>query len=76
MLFSYVTKKWIETTHSHQKSTISTPIKTKGTNLVPQKLPQIYAVIAYICIGKVAWFALYIFGNIWNALYIKIQISK
>ena len=37
---------------------------------VPQKLPQIYTVIAYICIGKVAWFAVYICGNIWNALYI------
>ena len=36
---------------------------------VPQKLPQIYTVIAYICIWKVAWFAVYICGNIWNALY-------
>ena len=27
---------------------------------VPQKLPQIYTLIAYICIGKVAWFAVYI----------------
>ena len=33
---------------------------------VPQKLPQKYIVIAYICIGKVAWFAVYICGNIWN----------
>ena len=28
------------------------------------------SVIAYICIGKVASFAVYICGNIWNALYI------
>ena len=34
-----------------------------GTYWVPQKLPQIYTVIAYICIGKVAWFAVYICGN-------------
>ena len=26
--------------------------------------------IAYICIGKVAWFAVYICGNLWNAQYI------
>ena len=38
---------------------------------VPQKLPQIYTVIAYICIGKVAWFAVYICGNIWNTLYVN-----
>ena len=36
---------------------------------VPQKLPQIYTVIACICIGKVAWFAVYICGNIWNTQY-------
>ena len=33
---------------------------------VPQKLPQIYTVIAYICIEKVAWFEVYIYGNLWN----------
>ena len=33
---------------------------------VPQKLPQIYTVIAYICIGKVAWFAVYIFAVIYE----------
>ena len=37
---------------------------------VPQKLPQIYTLIACICIGKVARFAVYICGNIWNAQYI------
>ena len=31
---------------------------------VPQKIPQIYTVIAYICIGKVARFAVYIRGNL------------
>ena len=36
---------------------------------VHQKLPQIYTVISYKCVGKVAWFALYICGNLWNALY-------
>ena len=39
---------------------------------MPQKLPQIYAVIAYNCIRKVAWFAVHICGNIWNALYLFI----
>ena len=37
------------------------------TYWVPQKLPQIYTVIVYICIEKVACFAVYICGNIWNA---------
>ena len=37
---------------------------------VPQKLPQTCIVIAYICNGKVAWFAVYICGKIWNAQYI------
>ena len=36
---------------------------------VPQQLPKIYAVIAYICIGKVAWFAIYNCGYIWNMYY-------
>ena len=35
-----------------------------------KKLPQIYTLIAYICILWVAWFAVYICGNIWNALYV------
>ena len=43
-----------------------------GNYWVPQKLPQIYSVIAYICIGKVTRFAVYICGNIWNALYMVI----
>ena len=34
---------------------------------VPQRLPQIFTVIMYIWIGKVAWFAVYICGNLWNA---------
>ena len=34
---------------------------------MPQKLPQIYTVILYICIAEVAWFAVDICGNIWNA---------
>ena len=38
---------------------------------VPQQLPQICTVILSICIGKVAWFAVYICANIWNALYFK-----
>ena len=33
---------------------------------VPQKLPQIYTVMAYICIGKVAWFGVYIFALIYG----------
>ena len=32
---------------------------------VTQKLPQICTVISSICIGKVAWFAVYICGNFW-----------
>ena len=35
---------------------------------VPQKLPQIYTVIAYNCIGKVAWSAVYIFAVIYGTL--------
>ena len=35
---------------------------------VSQKLPQIYTVIVYICIGKVVWFAVYICSNLWNTL--------
>ena len=41
-------------------------VTTSWTYWVPQKLSQIYTVIAYICIGKVSWFAVYICGNIWN----------
>ena len=38
---------------------------------VPQKLPPIYAVISYICMGKVAWYyAVYICGNICHAIYV------
>ena len=36
---------------------------------VTQKLPQICTVILRICIGKVAWFAVYIFGNFWVTQY-------
>ena len=36
------------------------------TYWVPQKLPQIYTVIAYICIGKASWFEVYICSNTWN----------
>ena len=36
---------------------------------MPQKLPQIYIVIASICIGKVAWFSVYICGK-WHAQYL------
>ena len=35
---------------------------------VPQKLPQIYTAIVYICNRKVAGIAVYICGNLWNAL--------
>ena len=38
---------------------------------LPQKYLQIYTVIAYICIWKVAWFAVYICDNIWNTLYVS-----
>ena len=36
---------------------------------VTQKLPQICTVILRICTGKVAWFAVYIFGNLWVTKY-------
>ena len=42
---------------------------------VPQKLPQIHTAIAYICIGKFSWFAVYICCNLWNALYILLVNS-
>ena len=32
----------------------------------PHNLPQIYIVIVYNCIGKVAGFAVYICGNLWG----------
>ena len=47
------------------------PLCPVETYWVPQTLPPIYTVMVYICIGKVAGFAVYICGNIWNALYIK-----
>ena len=48
------------------------PPRTSGQDLNTgglRNLPQIYTVIAYICIGKVAWFSVYICSNLWNALY-------
>ena len=36
---------------------------------VTQKLPQIFTVIFRICIGKVAWFAVYICDNFWVTQY-------
>ena len=41
----------------------------KWTYWLPQKLPQIYTVIASIRIGKVAWCAVYICGNFWVTQY-------
>ena len=46
-----------------------------GRYWVHNKLPQIYTVIAYICIGKVAWIAVYICGNLWNALFIAERLT-
>ena len=43
---------------------------------VSQKSSQIYTVIAYICIGKVAWFEVYICGNIWNTYYLIFMTPK
>ena len=39
-----------------------------------QKLPQICTVILRILIGKVAWFAVYISGNVWVTQYILLEI--
>ena len=36
---------------------------------VTQKLPQICTVKLRICIGKVAWVAVYICGNLWTTQY-------
>ena len=47
----------------------------KHTYWVPQKYPQIYTVIVYICIGKEVWFSVYICGNLWNALYILTELN-
>ena len=44
------------------------PLGVLDTYWVPQKLPQIYTIIVYICIGKVEWFSVYIGGNKWNNL--------
>ena len=38
---------------------------------VTKKLPQICTVILCICIGKVAWFAVYICGNFWVTQYVS-----
>ena len=35
-------------------------------------LPQIFTVISRICIGKVAWFAVYICGNFWVTQYVYV----
>ena len=43
---------------------------------VTQKLPQIYTVILRIRIGKVAWFAVYIYGNFWVTQYIYLEGSQ
>ena len=41
----------------------------KSTYWVPQKLPQMYTVILYICVGKIALFTLYIFVVILDKYY-------
>ena len=43
---------------------------------VSQKLPHICTVIAFFWIGKVAWFAVYICGNIWNAWFFVKKIKS
>ena len=35
-----------------------------------QKWPQIFTIILRFCIGKVAWFAVYICGNFWVTQYL------
>ena len=50
--------------------------QTEKKYCVPQKLPQIYNAITYICIGKAASFAVYICGNILNALYVYVFKQK
>ena len=40
------------------------------TYWVTQKLPQICTLILRICIGKVAWFAVYICDNFWVTQYV------
>ena len=42
---------------------------------VSQKLPQICTVILRICIGKVACFSVYNFGNFWVTQYLLLSIS-
>ena len=46
-------------------------IRPKQTYIwVTQKLPQICSAILRICIGNVAWFAVYTCGNFWVTQYI------
>ena len=45
-------------------------LNTPSIYWVPQKLPQIYTVITYNCIRDVAFFAVYICGNLFSALYL------
>ena len=42
---------------------------------VTQKLPQICTAILRICIGQVAWFAVYICSNFWVTQFIYITIT-
>ena len=37
---------------------------------VTQKWPKICTVILHICIGKIAWFSVYICGNLWTIQYL------
>ena len=43
---------------------------------VTQKLPQICTVLLRICIGRVAWFAVYMGGNFWVTQYNMWLISN
>ena len=43
---------------------------------VTQKLTQICTVFLRICIGKVAWFAVYIRANFWVTQYISILLGN
>ena len=56
-----------------QKAWMIKTVKEKHEYWVTQKLPQICIVILRIYIGKVAWFAVYICGNLWVTKYVIID---
>ena len=50
--------------------------RTHGLLGDPEGTANLYCVILRICIGKVAWFAVYICGNFWVTQYVRKQYPQ